>query len=871
MPSATLGFRDERVVFMEWKEPIAQAIDGDPVAVLTALCRSASFPERAVHTHAPDSNRLLAQSALLPPVLLIHGSPGRASLFSDLGPLIAGAGYRVIAMDLPGFGDSSRDIDDHSMLAHSRRVLALMDQLDIARAHVVGWSNGGGVALHLAAAAKDRLASLTLLSAVGDQAVEGSGSYTVEHVKYAVGFAGFAIPDLLPHFGHFDTHTRRTAFLRNFWDSDQRPLRAVLEHLTTPTLIMHGRQDCMLPVKAALHHHELVENSSLVLMRANHFLPLTHPAQTAAALVPFFGRHNTPDVPEPRTTTNLDPDPDHHGLMRLLHTWSHEISRAPWWAQAGALSVFVLLFPSAGVLAGAWLVTVLQVDYMVAFVGILVGLLYQTLLLLLMARVLGQRIYRIPWLGNRLARVSAADWTRRMSTRPAREGWATTFLPRQRAPSALGAVLYAPSTAATGRFLLSRLPALVAWSFVTYGIALFCFVWVYRQLHHVTLLPFTIACVVIAVIIRTIPMLVVRRGRQRLRAKFERIVNYEYWPMSVFYAPLVPYVCWLMLKHRSITLLTCCNPGIENGGGLIGESKHAIMKQLGDHESVLPTLLIAPDADPRNRVQQVIAAMQRAELAFPVILKPDAGQRGFGVSLVRDLDQARAYFEHMTSPAVLQLYAAGPCECGILWARHPRPTSDNSLGFIFSITRKDFPIIIGDGRHTVEELILRHPRYRRQADVFLGRHADRAMDDLRENEPFALGVAGNHCQGALFRDGADLITPELSRVIDNLARSFQGGLDFGRFDLRYESDELLRAGRCFSIVELNGTTSESTNLYDPSKSVFWAYSVLFAQWRLLFELGAQRRAQGARPMGLSTVIATVTEHYRTRRGNPVSS
>jgi hypothetical protein len=416
-----------------------------------------------------------------------------------------------------------------------------------------------------------------------------------------------------------------------------------------------------------------------------------------------------------------------------------------------------------------------------------------------------------------------------------------------------------------------RLPALVVWSLVTYGLALFLFVWLYRWLHHVTLLPFLGAAVVIAVVIRTAPMLLVRRGRQRLLAKLERIRHYEYWPMSVFYAPLVPYVCWLMLKHRSITLLTCCNPGIENGGGLIGESKHAIMKQLGDHPSVLPTLLIAPNPDPQQRVQQLIAAMQRAELSFPVILKPDAGQRGFAVALVNDEAAADAYLRDMTAPAVVQHFAPGPCECGVLWARRPLPATDGTLGFIFSVTRKDFSSLTGDGVHTVEELIWRHPRYRRQADVFLERLAGRAAEVLPADEALPLGVAGNHCQGALFRDGADLITPALTRVIDDLAKSFRGGLDFGRFDLRYESDEQLRRGEAFSIVELNGTTSESTNLYDPGKSVVWAYSVLFAQWRLLFELGAQRREQGAKPMGLGSLLGVVAEHYRSRRGNAVSS
>jgi len=865
--SPTQGAPDERVAYLEWT-PDRDIASPRAMAPMGAMATSSSLwsdsptqTTSALTPNIPTSDFPVPTSR--PPVLLIHGSPGRASLFDKLAPLIAEHGYRVIAVDLPGFGDSSRDIEDHSMLAHSRRIAQLLDQLHITRAHVVGWSNGGGVVLHLADALKDRVASLTLLAAVGDQKVEGSGSYTLEHVKYAIGFAGFAIPDLLPHFGHYDTYTRRTAFLRNFWDSDQRPLRAIMKRLTAPTLIVHGRRDCMLPVKAAFHHHATVDNSSLALLDANHFLPLTHPAQTASVLVPFFQRHDQPGTPEPRTVTDAAVPTMADVPLQYFYWAADRLEPQHWSVHVLVIAALSLLSPTLGAAIAGGLVTIYCTDYLVAAIGVLAGALLQIPLAPLLARVFRRYFRPLP---PRLAALRLA--------KPASAGWLSAFVPGYR-ERLLVSCSQQCRGAARVKFVLAHALALVPLTLLWYGLALAAFISLYRLDSSVTSLAFVLVLTLVGIAQHVLTLALTRRGRMRLIALAERIRHYEYWPMWAFYAPLVPYICWLMLKHRGMTLITCCNPGIENGGGLIGESKHAIMRSLGDHPAVLPTPLI-DTAPPEDRLRQLRAAMQRAELSYPVILKPDAGQRGFGVALVHNEPEAAAYFAGMTSRAVVQPYAEGPHECGVLWARHPRsPASDGTTGFIFSITRKDFATITGDGVRTLEELILSHPRFRRQADVFLDRLADRAADILPAGETLRLGVAGNHCQGALFRDGADLITPELSRAIDTLAASFKGdnggALDFGRFDLRYESDDQLRRGEAFSIVELNGTTSESTNLYDPSKNIVWAYQVLFAQWKLLFELGAHRRAQGACPMGLRTLVSTVARHYLTRRGSAISS
>src|SRR4029077_19654752 len=127
----------------------------------------------------------------------------------------------------------------------------------------------------------------------------------------------------------------------------------------------------------------------------------------------------------------------------------------------------------------------------------------------------------------------------------------------------------------------------------------------------------------------------------------------------------------------------------------------------------------------------------------PVVIKPDVGQRGTGVKLARNLDDVRSYLSHVDGAVIVQPYHAGPFEAGVFYYRLPGCLA----GRIFSITDKRFPVIVGDGVATVEELIWAHPRYRLQADTFLARHADDRDRVLDRGERLLLGIAGNHCQG----------------------------------------------------------------------------------------------------------------------------
>ncbi len=353
-----------------------------------------------------------------------------------------------------------------------------------------------------------------------------------------------------------------------------------------------------------------------------------------------------------------------------------------------------------------------------------------------------------------------------------------------------------------------------------------------------------------------------KQTRHRIFAKTAKLWRWEFWPSWLFYVPVIPWLAWLSLRYRSLTAWTAANPGIPQGG-VVGESKFAILSRLAG-EGVVPTLLI-PAGDTPGRIEQFFAQVDKQGWQFPLILKPDASQRGAGLKLARSEADVRSYLDQTPAEVIVQPYHPGPHEAGIFYYRLP----GENRGRIFSITDKQFPVLVGDGTSTIEELIWNHPRFRMQGGTFLSRHAAQAGHVLEEGEQFRLAIAGNHCQGTMFLDGRHLFTPNLEQAIDEIAKRFPG-FYIGRFDIRYSDVEEFRAGRDLAVVELNGVTSESTNIYDPAGSLWGAYRTLYRQWELIYRIGNANRVRGIQQTSVRELIRSLREFYSRLEINPLA-
>ena len=347
-----------------------------------------------------------------------------------------------------------------------------------------------------------------------------------------------------------------------------------------------------------------------------------------------------------------------------------------------------------------------------------------------------------------------------------------------------------------------------------------------------------------------------------LLTRIQRLRRWEFWPSWLFYAPVACWVVLLALRYRGLTTITTSNPGIPDGG-LVGESKFDILDRL-PAEYTIPTERFVPGDGP-DALGEALSRVERRAWSFPLVVKPDVGQRGAGVRLVRTIGQLTSHLTTAGGALIVQPFHEGPYEAGIFYYRMP----GEMHGRVFSVTDKQFPAVVGDGVSTLRQLIASHPRYRFQSRLFLSRHAAQTDRTPAVDERVPLGIAGNHAQGAVFRDGAHLLTPELEARIDGIARHYPGFF-IGRFDVRYRDVTAFMAGRDLAIVELNGATAESTDIYDPDRSLLSAYRVLFRQWSLVFAIGAANRRDGAVPTPMRRLVRLVWGHLVTPVTNFVS-
>jgi hypothetical protein len=351
----------------------------------------------------------------------------------------------------------------------------------------------------------------------------------------------------------------------------------------------------------------------------------------------------------------------------------------------------------------------------------------------------------------------------------------------------------------------------------------------------------------------------------------QRVLSpFEFWPAPVFYAPVFAYWICLGLRHGSLTLPTIANPEME-GGGICGESKTELFASMSAEGRRWLAPYVSARRGGRPTVEDdracLLRRMREAGLDFPVVAKPDVGCHGAGVRVLREPSALRGYLEAFPSGERLLLQRLIDCEgeAGIFYVRRP----GEQRGRIFSFTLKFFPQVLGDGSATLEQLILRDPRAGRVSHLYLPRHRDRLGWVPAPGEKVRLVFAGNHCKGAIFRNGISLVTPALTARFDQLAKTIPS-FHFGRFDVRFDSLSRLLAGEDFTVIEFNGGGSEAIHVWDPDTRLLEAYRDLFDQVRLLFEIGAANRAAGRRPDGWRRFLAAWRRERRLERVYPMT-
>jgi 2-hydroxy-6-oxonona-2,4-dienedioate hydrolase len=248
-----------------------------------------------------------------PVVLLLHGaSLGSSSdvWANTLGDL-AGRGFRVLAPDLPGFGLSSAP-EDHSVGARVKFVPEFLDVLGIDRAHVVGHSQAGQVAVRLAISQPERLGKIVVLgtasmlpplpdSAAGDAAEGGDDDEaepTIYETRRQLADTLFDQTRLTPEAvalrHRMSTGRNFTAFLARraakggATKKDDKPLWQRLDEVKVPVRLIYGRQDRGAERRAAMARQRFPWLDIHLIDRCRHLVQWDAPGHLASLVGDFL-------------------------------------------------------------------------------------------------------------------------------------------------------------------------------------------------------------------------------------------------------------------------------------------------------------------------------------------------------------------------------------------------------------------------------------------------------------------------------------------------------------------------------------------------------------------------------------------------------
>jgi pimeloyl-ACP methyl ester carboxylesterase len=258
-------------------------------------------------------------AAPAPTVVLLHGQPGTAADWYRVVPLLS-CDHRVIAVDRPGYaGDPTEAMD---WAGNAAALLRMLDELAITEVILVAASWAGGVAIEVAARARDRVAGLVLVASVG-----GGGAITLldrlaaVRPILAIGSwlaqrtgASLAFPLTRASGSHLDEQAIREARLtlavwreRRVWTAaareqrylvrDDELLRAMVPATDVPAVVLQGTRDLTLPPRAGGELARALPRARLVEVSAGHMIAFEEPVTISSAVRSLSRGHARRDGP----------------------------------------------------------------------------------------------------------------------------------------------------------------------------------------------------------------------------------------------------------------------------------------------------------------------------------------------------------------------------------------------------------------------------------------------------------------------------------------------------------------------------------------------------------------------------------------------
>ena len=325
------------------------------------------------------------------------------------------------------------------------------------------------------------------------------------------------------------------------------------------------------------------------------------------------------------------------------------------------------------------------------------------------------------------------------------------------------------------------------------------------------------------------------------------IKPYEFWHPRIFEAPFYVYLGFQCLLNRvSIKSLAKANYNLNHGEIGIGSKYESQMAFNQDY--FMPTALVKDSLSVQEKKQFILDFIHEHD--YPVILKSDVGCVGKGICKINTEQDLEEKVPLLLGDYILQKFTPNPYECGIFFIRqHGKPK-------ITGINKKHFPTVIGNGKDDLLTLAKNHYRYTHHWHSFL-QYID--IDRVPEKgEKVRLSFIGSHTLGCKFTDDSYLHTPELEKAIFKFFED-QPGFNFGRVDVKSESEEALKAGK-FVVIEVNGVASLPTHMFDPKFKLFQAYKIFFEHGKYLAQIASEHKHKPMKLLPFREVLAKAKEN-----------
>lgn len=315
-----------------------------------------------------------------------------------------------------------------------------------------------------------------------------------------------------------------------------------------------------------------------------------------------------------------------------------------------------------------------------------------------------------------------------------------------------------------------------------------------------------------------------------------KITNWEAWPFKLIYAPLTPIWFWYMIKSRAVWFFTPSNPKL-TFGGMEGEPKREMYNLLPPH--LYPTTF---NVMPSDDVVSILKRLNEQQISFPFIVKPEVGGQGILFRKIDTEEELIHYHSLVPVEYIVQRLVEYPIEVSVFHIRHPKESNGVVTGFLHKIPLQ----VTGDGKHTLNELILKHPKGAKRVPELHSKHREKWDVVIDKNEKYILSYAANHNRGAHFIDLRNEIDDSLVALFDNISIGINDFF-YGRYDIMCNSIEELKQGKNFIILEYNGCGAEPNHFYDTGYTLNQAYKEILKHWKALYEISSYNAALGTKP------------------------